>query len=297
MLPLACIMDRVQAPARGGGPPQLIRTLFLGVSIGCSSGPPADQLLRPVALGMTNKVPTYYDDGNLTLYEVQVPVPLPIERPTQAQLRLLGASPKGAPYPRAPFITADDESIAVHFTLSNLDPAEHDVWLLVDPWNEFVRYRPGVTIVDDDVTVPNEGYDLGFSIPGNSRIEGDITPDDTHEIAIKLAAAENILAQSMPMDAQVMDNSLSTTELVNHIFDPQNRSNDGDPLFLPWIPPVIAGLTGFDLGLRTSSPANVAIEITIDIQDLAGDRIVAQDSDAVQIGIPPVVLSPPAARF
>jgi hypothetical protein len=290
----------LRAPRSGGLVPRIAWIWLGAAAVGCSSGPPADQLLRPVALGMTAKLDPYYADGNLTLYEVQLPVPLPVERPTQLELRTLGAAAKTPPYPRAPFITADDESIEVHFTLSNLDASTHDVWLLFDPWNEFVRYRPGVTVVDDDVPVPNEGYDLGFSVPGNSRVEGDLTSDDTQEMAIKLAAVQSLLSSAQATSSTSSasgDNSLSTTQLANHIFDSQNRSNDGDPLFSPWVPSVIAGLTGFDVGLRTVAQANIAVELTIDIRDVHGNRIVAQDSNAQEIGVPPAVLSPPAARF
>ena len=72
-----------------------------------------------------------------------------------------------------------------------------------------------------------------------------------HEIAIKLAAVENVIAQAQTIaSASMNDNSPGVTTLVNHIFNPQNWSNAGDPLFTPWVPPVIAGLTGFDLGLQ-----------------------------------------------
>ncbi len=54
--------------------------------------------------------------------------------------------------------------------------------------------------------------------------------------------------------------------LINHVFNVQNRSYN-DVLVKQYIPPVIAGLTGFDLGLRTYEPANVAIEIVIEIVD------------------------------
>jgi hypothetical protein len=91
--------------------------------------------------------------------------------------------------------------------------------------------------------------------------------------------------------------------LCNNIFDYQNRSNSDppDPLFTPWIPSVIAGVTGFDLGIRTyDSAANVAVEITMDIVDLSpnSNRFVTQgDSSTKTIGLPPVTLSPPAAKF
>ncbi|MDP9035979.1 MAG: hypothetical protein M3O50_14360 [Myxococcota bacterium] len=244
---------------------------------------------------MTSQTTPYYSDGNLTLYRAQLPVPLPVRKPKSGEGR--DPPPNGTPYPHAPFLRAEDERVEVHYTLSNVDDTEHDVWLLVDPWNEFVRWRPGVTVVNADTTVPNLGYDLGFVLPARSRVQGTLTADDMREVSIKLASVENWLAspQARP-GAQAMAPGFDATTIANHIFDPQNRSNSGDPLYTPWIPPVVAGLTGFDLGLETRQHANVAVEITIEIQDVNGDRFVIQGVGE-PLGLPAAVLSPPSARF
>jgi hypothetical protein len=265
-------------------------------ALGCADGS-ADQVTQPVDVGMTDKTPPYYSDGQLTLYQVQIPVQLPVRKMTAADLRAVGATPPGTPYPRGVFLHAGDESVEVRFTISNIDDAAHDIWLLIDPWNEFVRWRPGVTVINDETTLPNFGYDMEFTVPGKQRLEGTITADDIHEIAIKLAAVENLLASPpQAMAARGFD----VTQISNNIFNPQNRSNSvpRDLLYTPWIPPVVAGVTGFDLGLRTTEPANVAVEVTIDVQDLRGDRFVPQDKTSdPQMGMPQKVLSPPAARF
>jgi len=269
------------------------------LAVACSNGS-GDQVTKPVALGMTSQLDPYYSDGNLTLYQVEMPVQLPVRRPTDAERKSLGPAPRGTPYSHAPFLRVDDESVEVHFVISNVDHAKHAVWLLIDPWNEFVRWRPGVTVVNGDVTIPNFGYDKEFVIPGKDRIEGTLTSDDMREIAIKLASVENLLASAQAMASQAPamgGGGLDTTVMANHIFDPHNRSNSGDPLYSPWIPPVIAGLTGFDLGLRTSDAANIAVEITIDVRDLNGNRFVAQDTTALELGPPRTALSPPSARF
>jgi hypothetical protein len=288
----------LEAPARGGGGPHFALGITgLAMLVSCANSS-SDQVMQPVDLGMTSTITPYYSDGNLTLYQVNVPVPLPVRRPTAAELQSLGAAPAGTPYPHAPFLTAADESIEVHYVISNLDPVPHTIWMLIDPWNEFVRYNPGVTVVSDDETDPNFGYDLSFYVEGDSRTEGDLTSDDMQEIAIKLAAAENVISQAATLSAEAAEgNGTDPTTLVNHIFNPENWSNTGDPLFTPWVPPVIAGLTGFDLGLRSvNASANIAIEITIQVQDLNGDRFVSETSND-QIGIPPMVISPPEARF
>jgi hypothetical protein len=270
----------------------------------CSGGGSADQVTGPVTLGMTSTMAPYYSDGKTTIYEAQKPVTLPVRRPSDAERHGLGPAPRATPYPRAPFLLAADESVEVHYVLTNVDDAPHAVWMLVDPWNEFVRWRPGITVVSDEVTVPNFGFDKAFSIPPRSRVEGTLTSDDLHEIATKLASVENLLASSYAQQAQASDAGASSygapspTTLCNNIFNSLNRSNSGDPLYTPWIPPVIAGVTGFDLGIRTYEAANVAVEITIDVVDLNGNRFVQQDdTSTTKLGLPPRVLSPPAARF
>lgn len=265
---------------------------------GCSNGA-ADQVTRPVALGMTSTMAPFYSDGQITLYQVQIAVPLPVRQMSNADLSAAGGAPAGTPYPRGVFLRAQDESVEVRFTLTNLDTNDHDVWLLIDPWNEFVRWKPGVTVVNDDESVPNFGYDKEYTVPAKQRLEGTITADDMHEIGIKLASVENMLASPQAQAPPMPGDSFDPTAIANNIFNPQNRSNSVPPdlLYTPWIPPVVAGVTGFDLGLRTSEQANVAVEIVIDVQDLRGNRFVEQDSTDPQMGPPPRVLSPPGARF
>jgi hypothetical protein len=293
-------------PRRAGVRPRCERVAMLalgclGLAAGACAPGGSNQVTAPVDLGMTSKLTPYYSDQNLTLYQVQTPVRLPVRRPTSADLSGLGGAPKGTPYPRAPFLLASDESVEVHYTISNLDDSEHTIWLLVDPWNEFVRYYPGVQVVNDEQTTPNYGYDLAFIVPAKSRIQGDLTSDDMQEIAIKLASVMKLLASPQAQPGATNNNAFDATVVANNIFNPENRSNSNDPLYTPWIPPVIAGLTGFDLGLRsmcdnTCTPPNMAIEITMEVQDLSGNRFVAQDSSDPEMAMPAKVLSPPAAR-
>ncbi|MGO8999241.1 MAG: hypothetical protein ACLQVI_38435 [Polyangiaceae bacterium] len=265
----------------------LLPIALLGTIVGaCSQGSASTQ--SPVVLGLTSTAAPYYSDDELTLYEAQKPVALPIIKPTAAQEAALGAQ---SPYPHAPYLLASDITVEIHFTLSNLDPEDHTVELLIDPWNEFVRWDPGVTIVDDDDTEPNlSGYDNYFVVPAMSRIEGDLTTDDTYNLEANLATVENVLGMNPPPNL-----SVGLTEMCNHIFDIQHRSNDGDPLVTPFIPSVIAGLTGFHLGIRTPEPANVAVEIVVDLVDQNGNRVITPGSNDQTINPPAKVLSPPGA--
>jgi hypothetical protein len=310
---LTVVMPRNSLTFGGGCAPKAVGLcpLLLVLVASCSDNS-TNQVTKPIELGMTDKMAAYYSDQQLTIYQVQLPVQLPVRKPTDSEMSQLSKPVAGTPYPRAPFLTAEDESIEVHYTISNIDNEQHTVWLLIDPWNEFVRWNPGVTVVSDEQTTPNWGYDLAFIVPAMSRVVGTLTPDDTHEISIKLAAVENLLAspQAKAAAAAAMadggaaaanmynNGGFDPTAYANNIFNPQNRSNGGDPLYTPWIPAEIAGLTGFDLGLRYEGEkaVNIAVEITIEIQDLAGNRFVATDSTDPQLGRPPKTLRPPGAR-
>ena len=292
------VVQRPLFPSGPSGARALLAIAMVGAA-GCSNGS-GDQITNPAALGMTDTMPPYYSDGQLTLYQVQSPVALPVRAMTAADRQAVGHAPPGTPYPSGVFLRAQDEAVEVHYTLSNVDTSPHDVWLLIDPWNEFVRWRPGITVVNDELTQPNYGYDLEFVLPARDRIDGTITFDDIHEIAIKLASVENLLS-NMAQGQAASGNMFDSTAIANNIFNPANRSNSTppDPLYTPWIPPVIAGITGFDMGLRTSEPANVAVEVSIEVQDPRGDRFVPQDlKNAKTMPLPPdTVLSPPSARF
>ncbi|MEO8876011.1 MAG: hypothetical protein ABI461_10515 [Polyangiaceae bacterium] len=267
-------------------------SLFLAVvaplGAGCANTDD-NQVNAPVDLGMTDTMAPYYSDQELTLYQAQIPVKLPIRAPTADEAKALG---KLAPYPHAPFLSSTDIRVQVRFTLSNIDDKPHAVEMLFDAWNEFDRYKPGIQIVSDDQTTPDfSTNDKFFIVPAKGRVQGTLTSDDTSEMEIDLATAEAIMAGTPPLGADVSANAL-----MNHAMNLQNRSTQPDPLLQSWIPKgAVPGLTGFDLGIRTSEPANVAVEITIDLTDLNGNRIIPQGNSEKAIGIPPKELVPPKA--
>jgi hypothetical protein len=243
------------------------------------------QVTPPVDLGMTQGLAPVYDDGETQIFQVNVPVALPMRKPTDQEASALGAA---APYPRMPFLLADDVSIVIRYTISNLDDADHTVEVLLDPWNEFAHYKPGLVVSDEETTPDLSGYDKFFKVAGKSRLEGTITADDTHELAVDLATVESVLASppaGMEVDAE--------RSLINHIFNIQNRSNGDDPQTRGLVPATVAGLTGFDLGLRADSPGDVAIEITLDVTDLRGDRVVPAGRQDAVLGKGEAELTPP----
>jgi hypothetical protein len=262
------------------------------MAIACANGS-EDQTMPPVVLGMLDTTPPSYDDGQTQIYSVTTQVQLPMRRPND------GERPKGNvdPYPEAPFVLAKDTRISVRFTLSNLEDKPVKVELLVDPWNEFVHYEPGI-VIGDEMTSPNfSGIDRFYVLPPRSRIEGILTPDDMVELATDLATAMKI-AKTPP----AADSQFAGPALYNRAFNIQNRSSQPDVVLAGYIPQTIDGLTGFDLGLRIRSDiddaqkaAKVAVEIVVDVEDMNGDRVIKDgDTSTKPIRRPGTALTPPA---
>jgi hypothetical protein len=182
--------------------------------------------------------------------------------------------------------------LQVSWTLTNLDPEPHAIEILIDPWNEFVRYWPGmaVTSVERQQFLPNlSGIDTMIELPGTSRGDasrrfGTFTFHDLRELAIDLATVMNILQNGPAPDPENPDQDPRVL-LVNHTFHIQNRSFD-DPLIAAYIPAVIAGLIGFDLGLRSYAPANVALEIVVELLDRKSGKVLDRHSGGDPIPVP-----------
>ena len=262
------------------------------VALVSACGADDTEVLNPVVLAMLDTTAPTYDDGEEQIFQVSREVRLPLRAPKE------GEAPEGQqePYPRKPFQVATDTRITVRFTLSNLDDVPHNVELLVDPWNEFVRYSPGVTVVRDDEVLPNfSGIQRTFVLPPRARIEGILTPDDLVELATDLTVAMSLARR--PPDAM---GDFGGAVLFNRTFNIQNRSSEPDIVLRDWMPgnkSTVAAIVGFDLGLRTAEKAKLAVEAVIDVEDVNGERVVrtgAEGDDAKELGRPGTVLSPPA---
>jgi hypothetical protein len=239
-------------------------------AVGCAAESD-NQTYDPVALGMTADSPPFYDDGETTIYQVKRPISIPIALPPDST-RMQLSTPL-APYARTPWITIKDVRVQVSFTISNLEKQAHNVEVLLDPWNEFARYVPGFNVGEEETVPDLSGIDLLMRVEGMSRKKGIFTFDDMDEVATDLATVQNIIgANADPATAQEGVNGL-----VNHTFEIHNRSNDGDLLVQRYVPKTIAGLVGFDIGLRTFEAGNVAIEIVVEVTDHAGNRVKTED--------------------
>ncbi|MEO8178943.1 MAG: hypothetical protein ABI895_08930 [Deltaproteobacteria bacterium] len=260
----------------------VVSTMALG---GC--GDDATRRLDPVSVAMVGDAgfAPVYDDDELTIYEAKTSLMLPILAPKPAQLAAL-RSDASDPFERLPWLRQNDVHVQVTWTLSNLDPGAHAVWVMLDPWNEFGRYQPAVHMDGEEAVRDLSGIDMLFEVPGTEddaepRIVGTFTFDDMDELAIDFATVFKILNDAVPVDDE-QDDPRAT--LVNHAFNVRDRSNRS-PLLQPYRPSVVPGLVGFDYGLRTSEHANVALELLVELRD-DGDRV-AERGQVVPLLEPP----------
>jgi len=272
------------------GPLAPICVAFAAMLGGCSDQTHEESL--PVTqVGMTKAVEPIYDDGEMQLYEVKKGVAFPILAPNaKARDELNGVQME--PYGRRPWITTDDIQVQVTWTISNLDEEEHVVELLVDPWNEFGRYYPGLQLTDADNQeyMPNfSGIDKRYIVGGkdsgaSSRVHGTYTFSDLEEMATDLATVMAMLKDPPQVEGDSEEEDPTVT-YANHAFHWQNRSYD-DPLLAYWVPETVAGLTGLDLGFRTYEPATVAIEVAVELVDKTGKRVQKEGEEEEEL-LPP----------
>jgi hypothetical protein len=271
----------VERPLLGSFAPMLGLGLLAALSAGCSSDSHQESL-PTVQVGMSctrtadgceSNVPAIYDDGEVQIYEVKKGVQFPILAPSEQTRGELNAI-KMTPYGRQPWVTTDDIEVQLTWTISNLDDEEHVVEMLVDPWNEFGRYYPGLQLTDPDNEeyMPNfsgidKRYIIGAASSGDSsRVHGTYTYSDLTEVAVDFATVMGLIEDPPAVMGDPEDMEDPTVTYANHAFHWQNRSYN-DLLVKSWVPKVVAGLTGLDLGFRTYEPANVAIEVAVEVVD------------------------------
>ncbi len=263
--------------------------LAASAAAGCASD--ETRRLDPISVALSESVPPVYSDGELTIYEAKTGLSLPIIAPRREQLDALSQEEMD-PFARRPWVTHDDVGVQVTWTLSNLDAESRSVWVMIDPWNEFGRYEPAIQGEGDEAVRDLSGIDMLFLVPGTdeddgARLVGTFTFDDMDELAVDFATVFKILNDAVPASEEDED---PRSTLVNHAFNVRNRTY-ASPLLEPYRPSVVPGLIGFDFGVRTAAPANVALEIAVEIVDRRGDRVAERGESARLLLEPEAVIS------
>ena len=196
---------------------------------------------------------------------VEERIPLDVIAPGDValeDLRVAAEQFEGLPFPRLPWVDREDLGIQVDFVLSNLDDEEREIAVIVNGFNEFDEYEPGVTVIDDEPVVDFAQWERLYELEPQQRIARTLREEDFDEIAVDLATVVNGAPNS------------------NQIVFYENKSSS-DPRAEPYIPEVIPGLVGFRLGMRTTAAANVLLEATVRVRD-RGERLVQEDGEILQ---------------
>lgn len=263
---------------------------------GCSSKS-EEKTLPSVQVAMDKTIAPVYDDEEMQLYEVRLGVQLPILAPSAEERASLDAQ-EMVPYGTAPWVRLEDVRLQLSWTLTNLDEEAHTVEVLVDPWNEYAKYFPGLRLVDAEngEYLPNlSGIDYLYAVEGRdageaSRRHGTYTFDDLDEMARDFATAMNLIQNPPdPMPGQDEDED-RTIVYVNHAFAFQNHS-ERDLLVKDWLPPVVPALTGFDIALRTFEPAKVAIEVVAEVVDTGLHKVKTEGRKGELLEAPTTVIT------
>lgn len=239
--------------------------LVLTAQLGCNDERRyvGDPLLHQIAL--TETTPAAFAAEDAQLFVVEERIELDVEAPGEValeDLRVAAERFEGLPFPRLPWVDREDLGIQVDFVLYNLDDEQRQIAVIVNGFNEFHEYEPGVTVIDDEPVVDYAQWERLYALEPEQRIARTLREEDFDEIAVDLATVVN----GAPNSNQVV------------FFENKSAS---DPLSEPYIPDVIPGLVGFRLGLRASAAANVLLEATVRVRD-RGERLVEEGAEVFQ---------------
>ena len=217
-----------------------------------------------VALTASTEAAFASEDGSLFIVEQRIE--LPVRVPPEVALEDLREAASGypeLPFPRMPWVERGDLAIEVDFTLANLDDAERQVAVILNGYNEFHEYMPGVTVIDDEPTADFSQWERLYELAPLSRIEATVREEEFDEAAVDLATVVNGAPNS---NAVVFFENKSSR-------DERNRE---------YVPVVVPGLCGFRIGLRATSAAPVLLEATVRVRD-AGDRLADEQEEPFRI--------------
>lgn len=206
------------------------------------------------------------EDG--AIYIVERRIDLPVREPTQMTLDDLAQGTERyerLPFPRLPYVERGDLETQIDFTISSLDSEERDIGVIVNGYNEFHEYVPGVIVIDEEPTPEISQWERVYTLAGGARLSATVREDELDEMAVDLATVVN----GAPNSSQVV------------YFE--NQSSE-DERAQPYIPAVIPGLVGVRIGLRTLTPAVALLEVSVRVRDVEA-RLV-EDGDPVLVANP-----------
>ncbi|MFO0710121.1 MAG: hypothetical protein U0353_09800 [Sandaracinus sp.] len=204
------------------------------------------------------------------LYQLETPIELPIRPPTAAEESALAG---------APWVSRGDYETEITFTVTNLDMENvRVVGVTLNGINPMFEYVPGFSVEQGNATPDFAQWERTYALePGESRTIT-VREEEIDEIAVDLASATS---------------SPECELLANQIVYFMNQSGI-DPRSTACVPPVIPGLVGFKLGLRSTAaePPPVAIEASVEMRDVR-DRIASPGQPVWEPPMPTPFTPPP----
>ena len=244
---------------------KLCCVIALGI-VGCQSeGEFVDD--GPVDFALTMNTPPLVMTDEAALYIVEHRVELPVRDPGDAVMaaRIEGASQyENLPFDRLPWVDRDDMAIEINYTVSNMDNAPHDlVTVTVNGINEFDEYVPSFTVDRDNIIVDYSGWERSHKLEPLEREQWTVRENEMDEVAVDLATVVNGAPNS------------------NQIVYFQNHSST-DARSQMYIPPVVPGLIGVRLGIRTLEEANIVLEASVRVRQ-KNTRLVEGDQALLEV--------------
>jgi hypothetical protein len=202
------------------------------------------------------------------LYIVERRIDLPISNPADSVVADLqqGAEGRELPFPRLPWVERGDVEVQIDYTISSLDDEAHTIGVIVNGYNEFHEYVPGVIEIEDEPVPQFSQWESYKELGPGQRIVGTIREDELDEVAVDLAT--------------VVNGAPNSAEIVYF----ENHSSE-DPRARPFIPSVVPGLVGVRIGLIALEAAVVVLEVTIRVRDVHGDKL-AEEGEVVMMPMP-----------
>lgn len=212
-------------------------------------------------VALTSDTPAAVETEDGAIFIVETRVELPVRPPTDTILSDLRSAADGfeVPYNRLPWVMRGDIEVEIDFTLANLDEEEREVAVIVNGFNEFHEYMPGVIVVDDEPTAEFSQWERLYQLERGQRITRTIREEELDEVAVDLATVVN--GAENPNNVVFFENMSATDE--------RNRE---------FIPDVVPALMGVRLGLRATEVANVLLEATVRVRDVE-DMLAADDEE------------------
>jgi hypothetical protein len=214
---------------------------------------------------ITEDTPAAIEEEDTAIFLVEQRIELPIAEPSEEAMASLFEGSEDLPWERNPWVLRHDYEIVVDWVLVNLDDAPHTITITMNGISEFHEYVPLFAIVDEELVADYAGWERTYRVEPLERRFGTIREEEFDEIAVDLATVVNGAPNA------------------NQIVYFQNQSAH-DERSMRYIPRVIPALTGLRAGLRSTSPGNVVLELTVRVRD-ENDKIVPLD-EAWELPVP-----------